>query len=529
MASTLKSTTFRHIAFFVTIIALFLTIGAASAQDATATVEAGSGGTLRVALNTPSSTLDPALQSDDSEIALNHAIYDYLVDVMPDSTIAPNLATSWTVSDDGLTYTFTLATGVKFQDGSDFSSADVVWTFNRLVKQSSQALNLLGDFKISAPDANTVVFTLTQANADFLYGVGARQADILKNGQDTPDVIGSDGSLTNFNGTGPFILKSLDTAPGGRAVLTANPNYWKAGEPKLAELDFSYIDDQQAQVDALQSGQADFVFRIPTTIYDSLNGKSGITLLNSPSDLHAVIRVRADKGSIGEDVRVRQALKYATDRDALNQQVADGNGVVGNNDPISPVFAQYYDNTIQTQAPDSQKACDLLTQAGKNPLDISLYYPEKTLDFDDLAVALQQQWNATGCINLTLQPLTAQLYYDNTQANNWLDAQVAMTNWSAQPSPQSELEQAFTTSGAYNESHWSNADLDKLIQQASQTSDAAARKAIYSQIAAIFADQGPIIIPYFEPLYGATSANVSGLTMAPFPGLTDFRTVTVGG
>jgi len=240
-----------------------------------------------------------------------------------------------------------------------------------------------------------------------------------------------------------------------------------------------------------------------------------------------VIRVRADAGSLGEDVRVRQALKYATDRDSLNETAAQGNGVVGNNDPIAPVFTQYYDDTIATQAYDPAKACELLTEAGKNPLDVTLYYPQDTLDFNDLAPALEQQWSSTGCINVTLQNLTGSQYYDDNYENNWLKAQVAITNWSAQPSPQSELAQAFSSTGAYNESHWSNADLDKLIEQASQTSDTAARKAIYQQIAALFADQGPIIIPYFEPLYGATSSKVSGLTMAPFPGLTDYRDVSV--
>jgi len=528
MEAAMASRTFRHIAFFVTIALLMLAVAIVGAQDATATAEAGTaggGGTLRVAVSTPPGTLDPALQTDDSEIALNRAIYDYLIEVLPDSTIGPNLASDWTISSDGLTYTFNLVKGATFQDGSAFTSADVVWTFNRLIKQKSQALNLLGDFSISAPDDNSVVFTLKAPNADFLYGVGARQALIVKNGQDTPDVIGDNGELTNFNGTGPFKLQSFD--PGSRAVLVRNDKYWKAGAPKLDELDFVYMDDQQAQVDALQSGQVDFVFRIPATIYGSLSGKSGITALNQPSDLHAVIRVRTDAGSIGEDVRVRQALKYATDRDALNKQVEQGNAVVGNNDPISPVFTQYYDSTIQTQAYDPKKACDLLTQAGKNPLAITLYYPQDTLDFNDLAPVLEQMWNSTGCINVTLQNLSASQYYDDNYENNWLKAQVAITNWSAQPSPQSELAQAFTSTGAYNESHWSNADLDKLIEQASQTSDTAARKAIYQQIAALFADQGPIIIPYFEPLYGATSAKVSGLMMAPFPGLTDYRSVSV--
>ena len=84
------------------------------------------GGTLKVGMVAPK-VLDPALGSNDPEVLFNRSIYDYLVDVLPDRTIAPNLAKEWKISDDGLTYTFTLQEGVKFHDGSDFSSADVVF------------------------------------------------------------------------------------------------------------------------------------------------------------------------------------------------------------------------------------------------------------------------------------------------------------------------------------------------------------------------------------------------------------------
>ncbi len=167
MTSRHSQRTFRSIAFFVTIALLLLAVGFASAQDATV---------LRVGMNAPV-VLDPALHTNDPETALNRAIYDYLVEVLPDATIGPNLATAWTVSDDGLTYTFTLADGVTFHDGTPFTSADVVWTFNRLKTVGSPgAQPARSDFEVSAPDASTVVFTLPEVNADFLYGVGARQA-----------------------------------------------------------------------------------------------------------------------------------------------------------------------------------------------------------------------------------------------------------------------------------------------------------------------------------------------------------------
>src|SRR5450432_577217 len=111
----MASRTFRHLALLVTIVVLLLAVAVVVAQDSTATPEAQSGGTLRVGVSTPPGTLDPALQTDDSEIALNRAIYDYLVEVLPDSTIGPNLASDWKISSDGLTYTFNLVKGVTFQ------------------------------------------------------------------------------------------------------------------------------------------------------------------------------------------------------------------------------------------------------------------------------------------------------------------------------------------------------------------------------------------------------------------------------
>ncbi len=519
MTSRHPQKTFRSIAFFVTIALLLLAVGFASAQDAS---------TLRVGMNAPV-VLDPALHTNDPETALNRAIYDYLVEVLPDSTIGPNLATDWTISDDGLTYTFTLADGVTFHDGTPFTSADVVWTFNRLKTVGSPALNLLGsDFEVSAPDASTVVFTIPTVNADFLYGVGARQALIIPNGQDQPNVIvDGDNPYVNFNGTGPFEVQSIDT--GSRAVLTANPNYWKSGEPAVSGLEFVYIDDPVAQVDALLSGQLDFIFKVPSTQIDRIDGVDGVNLLQESTSQHAVIRVRTDAGSIGEDPRVMEALKYATNRDELNQVLLQGRGTVGNNDPIAPVFSAFYDGSIENQPYDPAHACELLTDAGKNPLEATLYAPN-AFEYPDLAALLQQQWGESGCINVDIQIREEGYYYDVSNPDNYFDVQLGITGWGARPSPQIVLQEAYTEAGiatGYNETRWVDPELEALIAQASQTSDEAARKDIYAQISQIFRDRGPIIVPYFAPLFGATSSRVQGLTMAPFPGLTDFRTVTL--
>jgi peptide/nickel transport system substrate-binding protein len=484
---------------------------AALAQD--------TGNVLRIGTNAPSN-LDPAFQPNDPDTLFNRAIYDYLIDVLPDSSFAPNLATDWTISEDGLTYTFPLREGVTFHDGSSFSSADVVYTFDRLVEVGSPALNLLGDFEITAPDASTVVFTLPQPNADFLFGVASRWALIIKDGEDAPNVLTEDGSFENFNGTGPFILDSY--ALGASAAFVRNENYWREDEPKLDRVEFTYIDDPVAQVDALLGGQVDFIFKLPVEQISRLENQDGISVLERPTSQHPVIRLRADQGP-GTDVRVRQAFKLATDREALNEVVLQGRGTVANNDPISPVYGAFFDSSIENPSYDPDAARALLAEAGyPDGLTLTLYTPD-SLGYPDLATVLQQQWAEAG-INIDIVVRPENVYYSTDE---WSTVDLGITGWGARPTPQQTLLEAYASTGIYNESHWSDEELDALIAEAGVTADTDARAAVFHQISQIFNERGPIIVPWFAPIISATRSNVQGLEVAPYPGSTDLRGVSV--
>ncbi|MBZ0286348.1 MAG: ABC transporter substrate-binding protein, partial [Anaerolineae bacterium] len=504
------------------VLALLLLVGAAfnlSAQDS---------GVLRVGMNPPS-VLDPAQISNDPELALNRAIYDTLVEVSPtDASIVPNLATSWTISDDGLTYTFTLAEGVMFHDGSPMTSADVVFSFNHLKEVSSRALTLLGEFEISAPDETTVEFTIPERNSVFLYGVAGPQAVILKDGTMEANVIvEGDAPLANFNGTGPFILTSYTSGVGGRAVFTANANYWKDGQPTLAGMEHIYFADVDAQINALLSGELDFIFKLPIAQVNALEGNDAANIILTETAQHAVIRIRADAGFAGEDVRVRQALKYATDRNFLNELLLDGLGTVGHNDPIAPAYGIFYDSEFEDTPYDPAMACQLLEEAGKSPLTGTLYAPI-AFEYADLAATLQQMWGDSGCINVEIETVEEGLYYDFSNPDNYFEVELGITGWGHRPSPQILLRLAYVQSGiesGWNESRYVDERLEELVAQANQTEDVEELRAIYSQVSEVFKETGPIIIPYFAPLVSAASARVEGLVVDPFPGLTDYRTV----
>lgn len=476
------------------------------------------GGTLTIGTNAPVN-LDPALGSNDPEILFNRMIYDYLFDVSVTNEIVPNLASGYEVSEDGLVYTVTLLPEVWFQDGTEFNSEDVVYTFQRLQTLESPALGLLGEFTVEATDATTVVFTLTTPNADFIYGLAGRFAFILSSDITEPNVLlEGEGVLANFTGTGPFIL--VEYRPGESATFVRNDIYHQPDAVLLDEVIHVYIDDPLAQVDALRSGAVDFIFKVPVDQVAVLE-QAGVNVLNVATNQHPVIRIRTAEGFRGEDVRIRQALKLGIDRVELNELTQDGLATVGNNDPIGPLYGNYF---APIDAPyDPEAACALIQEAtGEERISFEFYVVD-ALGYPDLATVMQQQWEAA-CIDVEILVRPENVYYGD---NEWLDAELGLTGWASRPIPQQYLLEAYVTGAPFNESNFSDADVDALAAEAALTIDPAARAELYQQIAAAFAERGPIIVPFFAPVIGATTARVQGLEMNPFPGLTDLRGVSV--
>ena len=507
---------------------------------------------LRVGVRTMT-TIDPALGANDPEIMFNSLQYDYLIDINSAGELAPSLATEWNVSEDGLTYTLTLREGVVFEDGTPFTANDVVFSFNRLVEVGSSIVGLLGQeqvgetedgqalfeptWSVEASDDLTVTFTLDEPNADFLFGVASRFSMIVKDGSTEVNVLAEgDDPYVNFNGTGPFIL--TDYQPEESATFVANENYWMDGAPQLDGIELIFFNDDQSILDALRSGVLDYIIKIPDDLQDTLDTVEDIVIQEKPTNTHAVIRLRVDEGSIGEDVRLRQAFKFATDRELLNLDALDGSGVVGNNDPIGPSYGAFYTD-IESRAYDPEAACELIAAVaadgtgngfvtevdGQAQVEVPFYVGD-TFEYPLVAEFIQQQW-ADACINVELNIVPENVYYAEGD-NNWLNTQLGMTAWGTRPVPQEYLTVAYQTGAAFNEANWSNETLDGLINEAGVTSDLEERAAIYAEISQIFFEEGPIIIPYFRPVVGAHVTGLDGLDMHPFPGRTDFRTVSFG-
>lgn len=473
-------------------------------------------GVLHVAVQ-PIVQTDPAFISSDPEVLVANHIYDYMVDVTSNNTIAPRLATAWKVSDDGLTYEFILAEGVKFHDGDSFTVEDVVWTFNRLrdPEVGSATVDLFSNITdIYSAEPNVVTFTLAEPNPFFLYDLSDNHALVLKSGTEDPS--------TEFNGTGPF--KVVEYSPEDRLVMAANEDYFTLDQPKLAGLEFIFFNDQTAQVEALRSGQVDLVMAISTDLFTSLEGEDGFSLFEIPTNGFDLVRLRSDRAP-GDDPRVMQALKLATDREAIYQLVLQGYGKVGRDSPIGPLYSQYYTEETPLPERDVDAAKSLLAEAGyPDGLELTLHTPD-TGNRPNLAVVLKEQWSEFGVdVDVVVEPES--VYYGE---DGWLDVDLGITGWGSRPYPQFYLDVMLTCGAKWNEFDYCDQDFDEMAAVAGTTMDETARSEAYAEIQRILIERGPVMIPYFFAQLGAISDDFDGFQMKAFPGRSDFRPVTYAG
>lgn len=468
-------------------------------------------GTLRVAFQ-PLVQTDPATISSDTEVFVANAVYDYLVDVDPDSNVVPRLATEWDISDDGLTYTFALAEGVSFHDGSALTAEDVVWTFDRLRDPDSgyPTADLYANINgIEATGDLEVTFTLDQTNPFFLYDLSDNHALVMSSDTEDP---------TDFNGTGPFVVESY--SPEDRILLTANEDYFVEGQPQLATVEVIFFSDENAMVDALRGGQVDLVMRMSTPLFESLQDQEGITTYNIPTGGFDLIRLRADREP-GNDPRVIQAMKLATDREAILELVQQGYGAVGNDSPIGPIFDAYHDDSVQAPARDVEAARALLAEAGyEDGLTLTIHVPNSG-GRPDLAAVLQDQWADAG-INLEISVEPEEVYYGE---NGWLEVDLGITGWGARPYPQLYLDTMLVSGAVWNESHFSDEEFDRLAAIAGSTLDEQERIDAYSQIQQLLAERGPVIIAYHFPQFAAIRDGFTGFQLEAFAGRTDVHTI----
>ena len=471
-----------------------------SGQEPSEKLSPKHGGTLRIAIDT-TTALDPTFLTTSGDNQAASMWNDYLVFCDEEGRPDPerSLAESWDYDEAEKAWTFKLRKGILFHDGKEMTSRDVKYTFDRLRDPDvgAKTVDLFSNIvDITAPDEYTVVFKLKETNPEFLLDLADR--GILD--ADNADL------KTKANGVGPFMVESYN--PEDRIVLKRNPNYWRKDAdgnplPYLDGLELIVIPDKTAALEALRSGQIDFMYEPPSESLGLFEKEPDLTLYTKPSATHYLIRMRADVAPFN-DVRVRQALKLATDRQEMLEAAFDGFGVIGLDTPISPAYGDYYLDAPEPKR-DVEKAKQLLAEAGyADGLKLTIYSPEVRPN-SAIAVIWKEQMSDIG-VDVDIQLVPSDIYYVN-----WLDYELGITDWGSRTHPGVYLQQAYVTGARWNETHWSDSELDDLAAKLATEMDYDKRIEMYHRVQEIFMERGPIIVPAFKHSAWASNKDVKGV------------------
>jgi ABC-type transport system substrate-binding protein len=377
--------------------------------------EAKQGGSMTVTYKDDVSTLDPAIGYDWQNWSMIKSLFDGLMDYEPGTTtLRPDLAESYTISDDGTVFTFKLRPGVKFHNGRELVADDVKYSIERVVKPETQSPGA-GFFSTIAGfaefqggsatelagakvlDPATVEFTLSQPDATFLHKMALNFAHVVP--KEAVDEAGADFGRKPV-GTGAY--KLAEWALGQRVVFERNPDYWRAGVPKLDQITFEIGQEPTVALLRLQRGEVDILGDgIPPAQFLQVKADPGDAAIVEGGQLHTGYVTMNVNVAPFDDVRVRQAVNMAINKDRIVRII--NNRAVPANQPLPPSMPGYIKD-LKGFAYDPEGAKKLLADAGLADGFATELYVYNTDPNPRIAQAIQQDLAAVG-INAEIKSL----------------------------------------------------------------------------------------------------------------------------
>ena len=488
----------KALVFVAAVLALSLSVVTVQAQQR--------GGVLKFATPSVKPGLDPARTRTGDGYMLTAMIFSNLTRISHELKPEPQLAHKWEVSADSSEWTFHLRKNAKFSNGRPVVASDVKFSIDRILdpKTASKGRKALGPIKeIVVKDDHTVVFKLKGPYADLALQLGNTFSRIIAK-ENLEDI------ANKPIGSGPFILKEY--IPGNKAILVRNPNYFEEGLPYLDEVHQIYIKEYAAQVSALKTGEIDIMYFAPSEIIGQLREDPNIEvqIVSAPSFQPLIMWVTEKPFN---DVRVRQALRYAVNREIMMEAATGGLGVLGNDTPVSP-SNPYYNKALPQRKQDVAKAKKLLAEAGfPNGIDITLYTSTQRPGLEPAAVTAQQELAESGFRVKIESVEIARLYKDIIPHAR--PSAVSHNNWFGRPTIDESLTPFYYTKSNWNYTGYSNPEVDKLLDQAKSLTDFAARKKLYDRVQEILYNEGPDVVPYFKNYVSANRKEVKNYKLIP--------------
>ena len=464
------------------------------------------GGTLKISHSTRIATLNPLSLSGPAEYPVIDMAYSGLTRIGPDSQPMPDLAKSWEGSPDATEFTFHLHEGVTFHDGTPATSSDVVATYEAILNPDipSSALSVLNMIEsVKAVDDLTVKFTLSSPFADFPTSTAHANARIISEEALSGDLTKLD---TVVNGTGPFKMESYDSARITR--LVRNENYFSEGKPYLDAVEMHLFPDLAAETTNFLSGDIDVMLLVQQADYARISSTSGINALRVPSGRYVNVVMRFDQPPF-DNLKVREALAYAIDRQLLVDLVLEGLGRPGHDNILSPEFKFRIDTPEKNYDPAKAKA--LLAEAGyPDGISLDLVASNRPAIRAQVAIAIKQMALPAGFdIKVETMP------HDTYIANVWKKGNFYMAYWGMQPTEDATFNLLLTSNASYEDTGWMNAKFDELVNEGRSTTIEAERAAAYSQAQELMLKELPYIIPFYEDVLTASKDHVKGYSINP--------------
>jgi len=492
---------FRH-RLVAVLAALALLSGAALAQD-----------TVRIAQSLAQNILSPAEATGLPDATVIRTMFEGLVG-FTDGELVNELASEWSANDDATAFTFTLREGVTFHDGTPFDAQAVKDYYEWVMDPDSRGargrslLSAMESVEVLAPDR--VRIHLSQPNGAFIYLLATSNARIV-----SPAAIAAYGEELSKNpvGTGPFRFVSWDE--GQRIVVERNPDYW--GDPAQVErIEFLVVNNAATRVAMLQSGEVHFIESLPPQLVPTIEAEAGLEVLSTPANFLRILQLNTTKEPFG-DVRVRQALNYAVDKDVLVDVVFGGNATV----MTAPIPETAFGHAEQpAYAFDPERARALLAEAGyADGFEMTVL----TFTGDEYRTAgqvLQQMFAEVGVTLILDQQERGALVEQIFKPLEENPTQAALVGASASTGDADlALTVSFTRASfppaANNWSFYSDERVEELVLAGRETGDPAERETIYAEAQAIIWQDAPWVFLYSPNTIAGRSLEIGGVVNSP--------------
>ena len=458
------------------------------------------GGTIRVATQggSSTSTLDPALAANSTESVNNRMWGEPLVELSADgSGLDMRVAESVSSSPDARIWTFSIRPGIQFSNGQPVTAEDCRATLERHAGEESKsgALGLLRDIASLSTNGNDLVVELKTPNADLPYMLTDYHLMIQPNG-------GKDDPAAAI-GTGPYKLREAE--PGVRYVWERNTLAWDDSQGHADTIEHLVINDDTARVAALQSGQVHMANRIPPRVAGLVARMPAIEIKSTAGPGHYVFIMHANTAPF-DNKDLRQALKYAINREEMVEKILFGNGTTGNDTPINAAYPLFSDDMPQ-RSYDPELAAKHYAASGHQGPILLRTSDNSFPGAPDAAALFQQSAKAAGIeIEIKREP------NDGYWSEVWNVQPFCTSYWAGRPTQDAMFSTAYLSTADWNDTRFINEQFDQLLLAARAELDNDKRKAMYRDMSMIVREESGLICPMFNNFVDGVREDIAGWT-----------------